>query len=148
MSRSLARGALAAARALTQKHASSSCSFSAACSEGSSIRLLWRRSISSSSSSSTSSASRLADAEEHADRRRRRHRRSFASSAAAANAPSNQLQLIKALREKSGAPVTDVKAALVEAEWDEGKGGDWLIESSSIFSSAFFFFFFFFFPLD
>jgi len=107
MSRSLARVSLAAARALTERHAPSSRSFSAACSEGSSSGLLWRRSVSSSSLSASSS--RLVD-----------DRRSYASSSSSA-APSNQLQLIKALREKSGAPVTDVKAALVEAEWDEGK---------------------------
>ena len=115
----LVRLALAgASRALTNgsSQAQKSCSFSAACSElnSSSSSSLWRRSVSSSLSSS-----RLAEDD-------RRRQRSFAS---AASAPSNQLQLIKALREKSGAPVTDVKAALVEAEWDEGekenKGKSW-----------------------
>jgi len=54
---------------------------------------------------------------------RRRH--SFASSSSSSSAPSNQLALIKALREKSGAPVTDVKMALVEAQWDEG---EWILQ--------------------
>ncbi len=36
-------------------------------------------------------------------------------------AVAGNLQLIKALREKSGAPMAEVKAALEEASWDEGK---------------------------
>ena len=35
-------------------------------------------------------------------------------------AAASNLQLIKALREKSGAPMAEVKAALEEATWDEG----------------------------
>lgn len=35
-------------------------------------------------------------------------------------APSNQLQLIKELRERTGAPMTDVKTALQAANWDLG----------------------------
>lgn len=37
-----------------------------------------------------------------------------------AAAPGNQLQLIKELRERTGAPMTDVKAALQAAGWDLG----------------------------
>ena len=33
---------------------------------------------------------------------------------------SDQLAAIKALREQSGAPISDVKAALVEADWRAG----------------------------
>ena len=36
-------------------------------------------------------------------------------------APSGQMQSIKSLRELSGAPIADVKAALVEAGWDAGE---------------------------
>ena len=36
-------------------------------------------------------------------------------------APSNQLQLIKELRERTGAPMTDVKTALQAANWDLGE---------------------------
>lgn len=35
-------------------------------------------------------------------------------------AAASNLQSIKALREKSGAPMSEVKAALEEASWDEG----------------------------
>ena len=35
-------------------------------------------------------------------------------------AAASNLQLIKAQREKSGAPMSEVKAALEEASWDEG----------------------------
>ena len=35
-------------------------------------------------------------------------------------APANQLQLIKDLRERTGAPMTDVKTALQAANWDLG----------------------------
>ncbi len=31
------------------------------------------------------------------------------------------MALVKDLREKSGAPISDVKSALVEANWDPGK---------------------------
>ena len=41
-----------------------------------------------------------------------------------AAAPSGQIQSIKSLRELSGAPMSDVKAALVEAEWDAGQCWD------------------------
>lgn len=40
-----------------------------------------------------------------------------------AAAPGNQLQLIKELRERTGAPMTDVKAALQAAGWDLGALG-------------------------
>lgn len=40
--------------------------------------------------------------------------------ALAATAGGDRLAAIKALREASGAPVTDVKAALTEAGWDQG----------------------------
>lgn len=43
-----------------------------------------------------------------------------ASSEVLAAAPSGQMQAIKSLRELSGAPISDVKAALVEVEWDSG----------------------------
>ena len=33
---------------------------------------------------------------------------------------SDQLAAVKALREQSGAPISDVKAALVEADWKPG----------------------------
>ena len=39
----------------------------------------------------------------------------------AAAAGGDRLAAIKALREASGAPVTDVKAALTEAGWDQGE---------------------------
>ncbi len=35
-------------------------------------------------------------------------------------AASIQLTAIKALRERTSAPISDVKSALVEASWDEG----------------------------
>lgn len=35
--------------------------------------------------------------------------------------PSNQMSLIKELRERTGAPVSEIKAALQAAEWDMGK---------------------------
>ena len=37
-------------------------------------------------------------------------------------AAAGQLDAIKALRERSGAPISEVKAALTEASWDAGKG--------------------------
>ena len=37
-----------------------------------------------------------------------------------AAAPSNQMALIKQLREQTGAPIADVKSALQQAEWDLG----------------------------
>jgi hypothetical protein len=37
------------------------------------------------------------------------------------SAASNQLALIKELRERSGAPMTDVKAALQATDWDIGQ---------------------------
>lgn len=43
---------------------------------------------------------------------------------AAAAAPSNQMQLIKQLREETGAPIGDVKAALQSANWDLGEAED------------------------
>ena len=36
-------------------------------------------------------------------------------------APANQLQLIKELRERTGAPISDVKTALQAAGWDLGE---------------------------
>lgn len=39
----------------------------------------------------------------------------------AATAPSNQMQLIKQLREQTGAPIGDVKTALQSANWDLGE---------------------------
>lgn len=39
-------------------------------------------------------------------------------------AAPNQMALIKELRERTGAPITDVKAALTAAEWDLGARGD------------------------
>ena len=36
-------------------------------------------------------------------------------------AAAASMSLIKDLREKSGAPISDVKSALVEANWDPGK---------------------------
>lgn len=38
-------------------------------------------------------------------------------------APANQMALIKSLRESSGAPISDVKAALQQADWDLGAMG-------------------------
>ena len=35
-------------------------------------------------------------------------------------AAAGSLALVKDLREKSGAPISDVKSALVEADWDPG----------------------------
>lgn len=43
---------------------------------------------------------------------------SYTSRAYAAAAAS--MSLVKDLREKSGAPISDVKSALVEANWDPG----------------------------
>jgi hypothetical protein len=40
---------------------------------------------------------------------------------AVAAAPSNQMQLIKQLREQTGAPIGDVKTALQSANWDLGE---------------------------
>ena len=37
-------------------------------------------------------------------------------------AAAGSMALVKDLREKSGAPISDVKSALVEANWDPGKG--------------------------
>jgi hypothetical protein len=34
---------------------------------------------------------------------------------------SSQMSAIKSLRERTNAPISDVKSALVEAEWDLGK---------------------------
>ena len=39
-------------------------------------------------------------------------------------APATSMSHVKDLRERSGAPITDVKAALVEAEWNLGAGRD------------------------
>ena len=39
-------------------------------------------------------------------------------------APANQLQLIKELRERTGAPMTDVKTALQAAGWDLGEDAE------------------------
>ncbi len=36
-------------------------------------------------------------------------------------AAAGSMALVKDLREKSGAPISDVKSALVEANWDLGK---------------------------
>ena len=41
-------------------------------------------------------------------------------------AAPNQMALIKELRERTGAPITDVKAALKAAEWDLGGGDDFM----------------------
>ena len=35
-------------------------------------------------------------------------------------AAAGSMSLVKDLREKSGAPISDVKSALVEANWDPG----------------------------
>ena len=35
--------------------------------------------------------------------------------------PASSMALVKDLREKSGAPISDVKSALVEANWDPGE---------------------------
>lgn len=58
-----------------------------------------------------------------------RHTRCLAASPLAARvfaaaAGGDRLAAIKALREASGAPVTDVKAALTEAGWDQGGWGN------------------------
>ena len=42
---------------------------------------------------------------------------------AAAAPASDRLAAVKALREATGAPVVDVKAALQESDWDQGIGG-------------------------
>ena len=42
-------------------------------------------------------------------------------------AVAGNLQLIKALREKSGAPMGEVKTALEEASWDEGTSSNEVI---------------------
>lgn len=36
---------------------------------------------------------------------------------------SSQKVSIKALRERTNAPISDVKAALMEADWDQGRSG-------------------------
>ena len=43
------------------------------------------------------------------------------ASRAMATAASGQMQAIKSLRERSGAPITEVKAALTEADWEPGE---------------------------
>ena len=40
---------------------------------------------------------------------------------AASSSSSDQLSLIKQLRERTSAPIKDVKSALVECDWDIGK---------------------------
>lgn len=51
-------------------------------------------------------------------------------------APSNQLQLIKELRERTGAPMTDVKTALQAANWDLGKQDISRMDSPASFKNA------------
>jgi hypothetical protein len=46
--------------------------------------------------------------------------RHFALRSMASNAPSNSMEILKALREKTGAPIVDVKKSLTACAWDPG----------------------------
>lgn len=46
--------------------------------------------------------------------------RHFASFRAMASAPKNSMEVLKQLRERSGAPIVDVKKCLMANDWDAG----------------------------